>query len=98
MARSSIGMSRAKGPTQSSDENAGWTPERLTLPYVGLRPYTPQHAEGMRMEPPVSVPTAKSTSCNATATADPLEDPPGTRPGARGLTGVPVQRLMPVTP
>ena len=98
MARSIIGRSRASGPTQSSVETAGWTPDRLTLPYDGFSPYVPQHAAGMRMEPPVSVPSAKSTSSAATATADPLEDPPGTLPGARGFTGVPLQRLTPVTP
>jgi hypothetical protein len=35
------------------------------------------------------VPSAKSTRLPATATADPLDDPPGIRPGARGLVGVP---------
>ena len=39
------------------------------------------------MEPPVSVPTAKSTSPAATATADPLEDPPGHSPGSPGIDG-----------
>ena len=43
----------------------------------------------MRTEPPVSEPRAKSTIPPATATAEPLEEPPGTRPGALGLTGVP---------
>ncbi len=52
----------------------------------------------MRMEPPVSVPRAMSASPVATATADPLDEPPGTRPGSSGLTGVPYQGLMPVTP
>ena len=52
----------------------------------------------MRIEPPVSVPIAKSTMPAATATAEPLEEPPGTRSGYWGLRGVPLQRLMPVTP
>lgn len=34
-------------------------------------------------------PSEKSTKSAATATADPLDDPPGTRVGAAGLTGVP---------
>jgi len=34
-------------------------------------------------------PSEKSTKSAATATADPLDDPPGTRFGAAGLTGVP---------
>ena len=52
---------------------------RHPAPYVVLRPTTPQHAAGTRTEPPVSVPNATSASPVATATADPLEDPPGTR-------------------
>src|ERR1700741_1940283 len=98
MTRSIIDTSRARGPTQSRVELCGWPPARLTLAKEGFRPATPQHAAGRRIEPPVSLPSAKSTSPAATATADPLEDPPGTRPGARGLTGVPAQRLMPVRP
>ena len=49
----------------------------------------PQNLAGTRTEPPVSVPSAKSTRPAATATADPLDEPPGSRSGARGLTGVP---------
>ena len=52
----------------------------------------------MRLEPPVSVPRATSASPVATATAEPLDDPPGTRSGSNGLTGVPYQGLTPVTP
>ena len=58
----------------------------------------PQQAAGIRTEPPVSLPNATSASPIATATAEPLDDPPGTRPGSRGLTGVPNQGLTPVTP
>lgn len=36
-----------------------------------------------------SLPREKSTSIAPTATADPLEDPPGTRSGACGFVGVP---------
>src|SRR5690625_3774131 len=42
----------------------------------------------MRMEPPVSLPIATGTSPAATATAEPEEEPPGTRSGAAGFTGV----------
>jgi len=52
----------------------------------------------MRTDPPVSVPIAMSTRPPATATADPLDDPPGMRAGQRGLTGVPQRGLTPVTP
>ena len=50
----------------------------------------------MRTDPPVSVPKATSASPVATATADPLDDPPGSRLGSRGLTGVPAQWLTPL--
>ena len=55
----------------------------------------PQQAAGMRTEPPVSVPRATSASPSATTTAEPLEEPPGTRAGSSGLTGVPVCSLTP---
>jgi hypothetical protein len=37
-------------------------PARLTRPNVGLMPYTPFSAAGMRTDPPPSVPTAKGTA------------------------------------
>jgi hypothetical protein len=43
----------------------------------------------MRTEPPVSLPKAKSQAPAAVADADPLDEPPGNRSGARGFTGVP---------
>src|ERR1019366_5222348 len=113
IARSIMGRLRANGPTQSRLETAGCTPSRLIRPYEVFKPYTPQQAAGMRIEPPVSVPSAKSTggpTCGgslgaaaatapaATATAEPLDEPPGMRSGYRGFLGVPLQRLMPVTP
>src|SRR5579863_723063 len=65
-------------------------------PYAVLRPARPQQAAGMRIDPPVSVPNATSASPVATATADPDDDPPGSRRGSSGLTGVPDQWLMPL--
>ena len=43
---------------------------------TGFMPTTPQNAAGMRMEPPVSVPNAASTSPCATMAALPLDEPP----------------------
>ena len=63
-----------------------------------MSPATPQHAAGMRIEPPVSEPKATSASPLATATADPLDEPPGTRAGSSGLTGVPNAALIPLIP
>ncbi len=43
----------------------------------------------------MSVPMAQGTTPAATATAEPDEDPPGTRAGSSGLRGVPWCALMP---
>ena len=58
---------------------------------VGLKPVRPHSAEGMRTEPPVSVPIAAAAMPSVTEIAAPEEDPPGMRPVARsqGLRGVP---------
>ncbi len=55
------------------------------LPSAGLKPTTPQSDEGMRIEPPVSLPIAQSHMPIATATADPPDEPPATRLGSSGL-------------
>ena len=49
----------------------------LMRPNVGLKPATPQQAAGTRIDPPVSVPIAKSASPAATTAAEPLDEPPG---------------------
>lgn len=46
----------------------------------------PQHAAGMRTDPPVSVPNPMSASPLAAVTAPPLDELPGMRSGATGLT------------
>src|SRR6266705_2536002 len=75
---------RARTPTLSKDGANGFTPATDTNPCDGRKPQIPQLLAGTRVEPPVSVPKAKSTRPHATAEAD----PPGTRSGARGLRGV----------
>src|SRR5215213_6162532 len=72
-------------PTWSSDDAKATSPKRLTRPYVGFTPTTPQNAAGWRTEPPVSEPSAIGTIPDATAAADPPDDPPGTRSGAIGF-------------
>ena len=57
----------------------------LTRPRLGLMPNTPLQAAGMRMEPPASPPRASGTMPEATATADPPDEPPGLRAGSQGL-------------
>src|SRR5436309_15206214 len=76
-------------PTVSNDGANGLTPATDMNPWDGRNPRIPQLLAGTRIEPPVSVPSAKSTKPQATAEADPLDDPPGTRSGACALRGVP---------
>src|SRR5256885_17089648 len=86
---SSNAASRAKTPTVSSVGANGITPATEISPCEGRQPQIPQLLAGTRTEPPVSVPIAKSTMPQATADAEPLEEPPGTRSGTTGLSGVP---------
>jgi hypothetical protein len=62
-----------------------------TSPNVVFSPKTPQHAAGTRTEPAVSVPNATSAVPFATATAEPLDEPPGInrRRSLKGFLGVP---------
>ena len=76
-------------PTVSSVGAKGITPATEMRPCEGRQPQMPQLLAGTRTEPPVSVPIAKSTSPQATAEAEPFDEPPGTRSGAAGLSGVP---------
>src|ERR1044071_5973538 len=68
-----------------------------TRPKVGLMPKRPENAQGMRIEPPPSVPTASGPMPEATAAAAPPEDPPGVFAGFQGLRVMPVSGLS-VTP
>ena len=44
---------------------------------MGFNPVIPQKAAGCLIEPPVSVPVAASADLEATADAEPPEEPPG---------------------
>src|SRR6187431_1078958 len=68
---------RVKIDTQSSERHAGTTPQVLSRPFVGFRPIRLFNDAGTRPDPAVSVPREKSHKPAATATADPLLDPPG---------------------
>src|ERR1700733_8528326 len=57
----------------------------LTRPRVGFNPTRPHAAEGIRMDPPPSLPCATGTSRAATAAQDPPLDPAGVRVGSQGL-------------
>ena len=90
--------SAAIGPTVSRLGANGRTPASGIRPQVVFSPQIPQQAAGIRIDPPVSVPYPTVASPVATATADPLEEPPGTSEASSGFTGVPNQGLIPVTP
>ena len=55
-----------------------------TRPRDGLRPTSPQHAAGMRIEPPPSLACAIGTIPAATAAAEPPLEPPVERSGSTG--------------
>ncbi len=54
-------------------------------PRLGLRPTSPFHDAGRRVEPPPSLACATGTRPAATAAADPPEDPAGERVRSHGL-------------
>src|SRR5919198_1127452 len=56
-----------------------------TRPRVGLIPNRPQHDDGIRIEPPPSLPCEIGQRPEARAAAAPPEDPPGVRSGSHGL-------------
>src|SRR5437016_4737878 len=76
---------RASGPTVSSVNDSGMQLARLTRPLVGFKPVTPQKCAGMRIEPPVSEPSAAGMSRAATAEPEPEDEPPVMRDGSQGL-------------
>ena len=55
----------------------------------GLRPKSPHAADGIRIEPAPSVPSAAAASPAATAVPDPPLEPPLVRAGSHGLTVAP---------
>src|SRR5256884_7621017 len=76
---------RAIGPSLSIVQESAMAPCRLTSPYVGRRPVTPQYADGVPIEPEVSEPSAYATRPPATAAPEPLDEPPDQRSMFQGL-------------
>ena len=68
---------RAMGPGWSRWWLTGTTPVVSTRPKVGLQVAIPQYEAGRTSDPPVCVPIAPGHIPDATATAEPLLDPPG---------------------
>ena len=92
--------SRVIGPSVSSVSLSIRTPWLLTRPTVVFSPTMPHRLAGMRTEPPVSLPMAAGASAAATATPDPLLEPPGERGVRRshGFHGVPMVVFVPQLP
>src|SRR5262249_27187434 len=80
---------RASGPTQSRVGESGTMPSTETWSSDGLNPTIPQREAGIRMEPPVSVPTAATQSRATTAAAAPPLEPPGMREVSQGFLVAP---------
>src|SRR5262245_34340306 len=76
---------RAIGPSLSIVQHRAIAPCRLTRPYVGRRPVTPEYADGVRIDPDVSLPIANGTSPAPTAEPGPLDEPPLQKPVFQGL-------------
>src|SRR5437762_9408112 len=89
---------RAIGPAWSRFQLSGSTPRTLIRPYVGLSPTTPHNDDGIRIEPPVSLPSEPMHNSAASAAADPPDEPPGTRVTSHGLRQAPKCGLSLVTP
>ena len=89
---------RAIGPGWSRERASGHAPAPLIRPYVGFRPTTPQNAAGIRIEPPVSLPSVRGSSSAASTTADPPLEPPETRSVAQGLRADPSRSFTDVIP
>src|SRR5215471_5359436 len=88
----------ASSPTVSSENESGIALARLTRPYVGLKPVTPQKCAGNRIEPPVSEPSAAQARRAATAAPDPEDEPPVILSGSHGFRAGPRCSLCPVGP
>src|ERR1700723_2384881 len=82
-AHSSAG--RPPGPRVAGDCDTAIAPARLTRPTVVFNPVPPQKCAGIRMEPPVSEPSAANVNRAATAEPDPDDEPPVTWPNLKGL-------------
>ena len=77
-------------------DDIGIMPCLLTSPTVGLNPTIPLTEAGQDIEPFVSVPIARSTEPDATATAEPELDPQGFLSNTYGFFVCPPTPLQPL--
>ena len=85
---------RASGPATAMWPNAP-SGHCGTRPNVGLSPTTPDHAAGMRILPPPSVPTCSGPKNEAAAAAAPEDEPPVVCAVFHGLRVMPVSGQSP---
>src|SRR5213593_4836224 len=76
------------GPILSIVQLKPIAPYRLTRPYVGRKPVTPQRDDGETIEPSVSVPIENPTRPAAVADAGPADDPLEPRRSSSGTQGL----------
>src|SRR5262249_4815535 len=69
-----------------------------TSPGDGRKPATPHLAAGMRSEPPVSEPVHTGSRLQASAAAEPPEEPPALSMGVHGLPVAPQTGLREFAP
>eukprot|EP00983_Pelagomonas_calceolata_P125425 1161210-Pelagomonas_calceolata.AAC.17 len=56
----------------ATEQSTSTAPSMLTRPWVGFSPTRPQKEEGIRMEPPPSLPTHKKRTCMPRALMRPI--------------------------
>src|SRR5258706_15163078 len=77
------------GPAWSNVRDRGTMPSVEISPNDGFSPTMPQAAAGIRIDPPVHVPSVARAMPDATLPADPPLAPPGYRNGPWGLRAGP---------
>ena len=76
---------RASGPSVPRPDRSGTSGPPEIRPRLGLIPNSPHTLDGIRIEPPPSLPWAAGASPVATAAAAPPLDPPADRLRSHGV-------------
>src|SRR5436190_22543357 len=92
------GTLRPIGPSTDSGDQPKTRRSAGTTPGEGRKPTTPQNAAGVRSEPPVSEPVHTGSMSQASATAEPPDEPPEVRHGSNGLPVAPQTTLRVLAP
>ena len=89
---------RPIGPSTEIGVQPSWRPSIGTSPGDGRKPTTPQIAAGIRSEPPVSEPVQIGSMSQASAAAEPPDEPPAIFAGSNGLPVAPQTGLRELAP